>query len=148
MAKKRLPKATQDHADSTQASATESIVRAESIEIEGVDITPEQLTGDAAFFWNESVPEIVGTVQVRLIDVPNLIGLAEWWGRYVRASKALDKTDFNDKNAFRRSMLVASAWKQFSKLSGLFGQTPKSRRSMGPALKMFGSNSYIESRRR
>ncbi len=85
---------------------------------------PEHLAGHASAHWDAVVPLLVDMVELRQADAPALEALCLWWGEY----RTLQETSSaGSGEAYKRSIALASCFKNWSNLAARFGLTPRDR---------------------
>jgi len=89
----------------------------------GMPTKPDGLDSIASEAWDDIVPKLFEQGRATSVDALQLQGLCEWWSEY---RKACD----TQCDAYRRAVLKAVAWKQFSAIATKFGMSPKDRQRM------------------
>ena len=97
---------------------------------EGRPTKPQDLTPDAARFWDDICEERADANIAKRIDGPALRLMADLWGKLQTVSRLAD-ADPTDVAA-RRSMVAYSS--EFAKLAGKFGLTPDARQRLQGAI--------------
>jgi P27 family predicted phage terminase small subunit len=100
------------------------------VEADGIPIKPATLRGDAGDFWDAVVPGLVKSGIAKACDAAALTLLCQWWQRYLRFSRALDRVSPIYKNSQRLVRLVDVASKWFDRIGSRFGLTPADRAKM------------------
>ena len=98
-----------------------------SVEADGEPAPPKHLAGEALQFWKEIVPDLVAKGIAKRLDSTVLAIMCQWYARYLKYSKQLDKMKPADPDLFRQQLLAVGAFKQFDKIAGRFGITPSDR---------------------
>ena len=73
------------------------------------------------------VPLLAETVELRPVDASALMALCQWWAEY-QTLLAAPSTAASD--AYKRSIALASCFKNWSNLAARFGLTPKDREKL------------------
>ena len=81
----------------------------------------------ASEHWDCTVPKLLEMGILRPIDIEALTALCHWWQEYrtLQESPAVDSGA-----AYKRSIALASCFKNWSGLAAKFGLTPKDRDKM------------------
>lgn len=88
---------------------------------------PKHLEGFASEHWDTIEPLLAEMGLLREIDIEALTALCQWWLEY-RTLQATPATDSSE--TYKRSIALASAFKNWSNLAGRFGLTPKDREKL------------------
>ena len=97
--------------------------RAEPVKIE----KPDCLTGYAAEHWDCVVPRLSEMGVLLPVDSEALTALCQWWGEY----RTLQESLANESgDAYKRSIALASCFKNWSNMASRFGLTPKDREKL------------------
>jgi P27 family predicted phage terminase small subunit len=98
-----------------------------SVVADGQPTPPAHLRGDALAFWGEVVPGLVAAGVAKERDAAELAMMCEWWARYRRFSRLLDKMKNADKRLYQVTVQVGIAWTNFDRIACRFGLTPADR---------------------
>lgn len=112
---------------------------AQSVIAEGEPAMPPHLKGDAAAFWGEIVPQLLKMGVAKASDSAALAMMCEWWGRYRRFSRLLDRMPSTNPKQYRTLGMVGLAWMNFEKAAAKFGLTPSDRAKLRVADRPKGS---------
>ena len=82
----------------------------EPVRLRGLDRYARQL-------WDHLVPKLVQLGVATDVDGPALQALCEWWSECRQARESTG-------HQYRRVIMMATAWKQFSSIASRFGLTP------------------------
>lgn len=94
----------------------------------GTPVKPADLSPEASAFWDANVPALVAKHGVGAQDTAELTAMAEWWGRYRRASAQLDRLkSLATPTARKLSIQAADAFRCFNLIACRFGLTPADR---------------------
>jgi P27 family predicted phage terminase small subunit len=99
----------------------------ERVQAEGEPVPPSHLKGESLSFWKHVVPGLIKSGVAKEADAPELAMMCEWWGRYRRYSRMLDRMKNNDKNLYQTTILCGIACTNFDKVASKFGLTPSDR---------------------
>jgi phage terminase small subunit len=94
---------------------------------EGVPSPPPDMKGDALKFWKKHVPELVAKGIAKAIDGPQLALMCEWWAKYQRFSRMIEKMKNEDRRLVQAMTGCAIASDKFDKIAARFGLTPSDR---------------------
>ena len=88
---------------------------------------PDCLEGYASDHWDFVVPKLLEMGVLHPVDVEALTALCQWWAEY-RRLQSQPQADSGD--AYKRSISLASCFKNWSNLAARFGLTPKDREKL------------------
>lgn len=119
--RKRLP-TEQLRLHGTLVGKTAEIRRGEP-QVDGEPGRCDELTGEAAAYWDEYVPVLISSGIAKTTDGPALRAMCQWWAEYLK--------HYNTQNDdYRRTNMMACAHKQWMALASRFGMTPSDRASL------------------
>ena len=87
---------------------------------EGSPQKPKRLKGEAAEFWDRTVPDLASVGIAKRVDSEQLARMSEWHASYVEALES-------DCDPYRRIVMKACCQKQFNAIASKFGLTPVDR---------------------
>ena len=87
---------------------------------------PEHLAGYASEHWDRVVPKLTEMGLLHPVDADALVALCQWWAEY----RILQATPAGDSDSYKRSIALASCFKNWSNLAARFGLTPKDREKL------------------
>lgn len=94
---------------------------------DGEPTPPRYLKKEALAFWREIVPPLVANGIAKACDSAQLAIMCEWFARYCRLSRRLDRMRDNAKALYQTTVLCGICWTNFDKLASRFGLTPSDR---------------------
>jgi len=83
---------------------------------------PEGLSPHASAHWDCVFPKLEEMNILHPVDCPALVAMCEWWAEW----KKLLSGEVGEEG-YKRSIALASCFKNWSNLAGRFGLTPKDR---------------------
>lgn len=88
---------------------------------------PEHLTGFAAEHWDRIEPLLSEMGVLKPIDSEALAAMCQWWSEFrtLQATPAMDSGE-----TYKRSIALASCFKNWSNLAARFGLTPRYREKL------------------
>jgi P27 family predicted phage terminase small subunit len=100
----------------------------QAVQATGEPAPPPHLKGEALAFWSEVVPGLVATGVAKAADAPALAGMCEWWARYRKLARRLDRMTGKAAKAMPQVvMMLGIAWDKFDRVAARFGLTPSDR---------------------
>lgn len=90
---------------------------------------PECLTGFAGEHWDYVIPKLLsmGVLDESGIDRESLVAMCQWWGEYRNLQ---EKPAAEPGENYKRSISLASCFKNWTGLADRFGLNPKAREKM------------------
>ncbi len=93
----------------------------------GSPAPPAHLKGEALAFWKSVVPGLIEAGVAKERDAAELAGMCEWWARYRRFSRQLDRAKGTAKNLQAMVVRAGISWDKFASIACRFGLTPADR---------------------
>jgi phage terminase small subunit len=88
---------------------------------------PDCLEGYASEHWDCTVPKFLEMGVLRPVDIEALTALCHWWPEY----RTLQESPAGDSSAaYKRSIALASCFKNWGGLAAKFGLTPKDQEKL------------------
>jgi P27 family predicted phage terminase small subunit len=94
---------------------------------DGAPERPTDFGEDAAWLWDQLIIDLGRKNVAYRIDTAALRGVCEWYGRYRKLSRALDKLDAEDERVHRMVASASECWRRFEAMAAQFGLTPVAR---------------------
>lgn len=93
----------------------------------GVPEPPYKLVGDARLLWESEAPKLTDAKIATQIDGVTLAVMCEWYGKFRKIKKTLDKMAVTNKDHYKLMIQMQMASNCFDKLAARFGMTPADR---------------------